>query len=108
MLQQGDVVLADRGFTIEEDVALCDAKLEIPAFTRGKKQLSQYNVEKSKQLSAIHVERVIGTLKNRYTIMKGPLATKLLKHRGDEKFANIDKILVVCSALINLGKRVVA
>ena len=77
MLQQGDVVLADRGFTIEEDVALCGAKLEIPAFTRGEKYLSQYNVEKSKQLSAvhIHVERIIGTLKNRYTIMKGPLAT---------------------------------
>ena len=68
MLQQYDVVLADRGFTIE-DVALCGTKLEIPAFTRGKKQLSQYNVEKSKQLSAvrIHVERIIGTLKNRYT-----------------------------------------
>ena len=109
MLQQGDVVLADRGFTIE-DVALCGAKLEIPAFTRGKKQFSQYDVEKSKQLSAvrIHVERIIGTLKNRYTIMKGPLATKLLKHRGDEKFASIDKIIVVCSALTNLGKRVVA
>ena len=40
--------------------------------------------------------------------MQGPLATKLLKHRGDEKFANIDKILVVCSALTNLRKRVVA
>ena len=35
MLQPGDVVLADRGFTIEEDVALCGAKLEIPAFTWG-------------------------------------------------------------------------
>jgi hypothetical protein len=109
-LQQGDVVLADRGFTIEEDVALCGAKLEIPAFTRGKKQLSQSDVEKSKQLSAvrIHVERIIGTLKNRYTIMKGPLSTKLLKHHGDVKFANIDKVLVVCSALTNLGKCVVS
>ena len=36
MLQQGDVVLADRGFTIE-DVALCGAKLEIPAFTKREK-----------------------------------------------------------------------
>ena len=35
-LQHGDVVLADRGFTIEEDVAVYGAKLEIPAFTRGK------------------------------------------------------------------------
>ena len=110
MLQPGDVVLADRGFTIEEDVALCGAKLEIPAFTRGKRQLTQKEVEKSKQLSAvrIHLERIIGILKNRYSIMKGPVTTKLLKHRGDGKYANIDKFLVVCSALTNLGKRVVS
>ena len=54
-LQHGDVVLADRGFTIEKDVAVYGAKLEIPAFTRGKNQLSQNEVEKSKQLSAVRI-----------------------------------------------------
>ena len=39
-LEPGDVVLADCGFTIA-DVAVHGAKLEIPAFTRGKKQLTQ-------------------------------------------------------------------
>ncbi len=29
-LEYGDVVLADRGFTIEEHVAMCGALLEIP------------------------------------------------------------------------------
>ena len=38
-IEPGDTVLADRGFTIAEDIALCGAKLEIPAFTRGKPQL---------------------------------------------------------------------
>ena len=40
--------------------------------------------------------------------MKGPLSTKLLKQHGDVEFANFAKILVVCSALTNLGKRVVS
>ena len=32
-LEPGDVVLADSGFTIADDVAVHGAKLEIPAFT---------------------------------------------------------------------------
>ena len=39
-LQPGDVILADRGFNIEESVALYYAEVKIPAFTRGKKQLA--------------------------------------------------------------------
>ena len=75
LLEAGDTVLADRGFTIADDLAVHGVKLEIPAFTRGKAQLSQRDVELSKQLSKvrIHVERVIGNLKNKYTILKGPL-----------------------------------
>ena len=51
MLTPGDAVLADRGFTVKEDVAVYGAKLEIPSFTRGKKQLSQREVEQSQQLA---------------------------------------------------------
>ena len=70
LLQYGDVVLADRGFTVAEDIAIHGAKLQIPSFTRGKNQLTQEEVETSKELShvRIHVEQVIGALKNRYTI----------------------------------------
>ena len=39
-LQPGDLVLADRGFNIEEDLNFYGARLAIPAFTRGKRQLS--------------------------------------------------------------------
>lgn len=108
-LEPGDVVLADRGFKIAEDVAVHGAKLEIPAFMQGKKQLTQREVELSKQLSMvrIHVERIIGLLKNKYTLLKGPIPVNLLKHKGDTDVANIDKILVVCSALTNLHKAVV-
>uniref|UniRef100_A0A1X7TTH8 DDE Tnp4 domain-containing protein n=1 Tax=Amphimedon queenslandica TaxID=400682 RepID=A0A1X7TTH8_AMPQE len=53
LLERGDVVLADRGFTISDDVGLVGAKLEIPAFTRGKGQLSR-DVEMTKNLSHFH------------------------------------------------------
>ena len=82
-------------------MAVHGAKLEIPAFTRGKKQLTQREVELSKQLSM--VERIIGLLKNKYTLLKGPIPV----YKSDTDVANIDKILVVCSALTNLHKAVV-
>ena len=34
-IRPGDVVLADRGFTIEDPLNLLKAKLNIPAFTKG-------------------------------------------------------------------------
>jgi len=36
-LLPGDIVLADRGFDIADSVGFCQAKLYIPAFTKGKK-----------------------------------------------------------------------
>ena len=82
LLEPGDTVLADRGFTIAEDVILDGANLEIPAFTRGKQQLPQEEFERSKQLSQvrIHVERCIGLLKSKYTILKGTLPICLVKN----------------------------
>ena len=94
-IERGDTILADRGFTIAEDLAVFGSKLEIPSFTRGKQQLSQREVEMSKQLSRvrIHVERVIGLLKNKYLILKGPLFISILKHKGDKNVANVDKAI---------------
>ena len=44
-LKPGDLVMADRGSTIRESVALYQAQLAIPAFTRGKNQLDPLDVE---------------------------------------------------------------
>lgn len=48
-LLPGDLVMADRGFTISESVAMTHAKLVILAFTKGKKQLDPVDVEKNKR-----------------------------------------------------------
>ena len=73
---RGDQILADHGFRLETDfVAQCGAELIVPAFTKGKDQLSGREVECSRTIAnvRIHIERVIGTLRRRYTILKGVL-----------------------------------
>ena len=63
-LSPGDMVMADRGFTISESVGLKQAKFITPAFTKGKSQLDPVDVEKTRGIASvrIHVERVIGLL----------------------------------------------
>ena len=102
-LSHGDLVLADRGFDIADDLALVGASLAIPPFTRGKPQLSQREVETSRALSRvrIHVERAIGRMKN-FKILQSTLPIKLIKRPREADYTTIDKILVVCAALCNL------
>lgn len=110
LFENGDVVLADRGFNVADDLALHGATLEIPAFKRGTKQLSLQEIEESKRLSKvrIHVERVIGLMKNKYTILQGKLPITILTHNDDfDDYAFIDRMIVVCAALCNLSPSVV-
>ena len=109
LLDHGDIVLADHGFDIADDIAIHGATLVIPSFTRGKQQLSLQEVERSQKISkvCVHVERVIGLLKNKYTILQGTLPVTFLKRKQDTHYAFIDKVLTVCSALVNLSPSVV-
>ena len=107
-LLPGDMVMADRGFTVSESVGLKQAKLIIPAFTKGKSQLDPVDVEKTRGISSIriHAERVIGLLRCKYTILEGTLPTDFLrssaKEAPDSQVLTIDRIVRVCSALVNL------
>ena len=109
--EYSDEVLADRGFNVSEDVAVCGARLRIPAYTRGKSQLSRKEVETSRQLARvrIHVERVIGQLRKKYSILSQTLPISIIKCPGDygKKLCTIDKILIVTAALTNLSSSVV-
>jgi len=69
-LVAGDLILADRGFNIHDSASLYCAEVKLPPFTKGKKQLSKAQVDFSRQLSRvrIHVERVIGVVRQKYTI----------------------------------------
>ena len=54
--------MADRGFDIGDSAVLFGATVEIPAFMKGKKQLSSFDVEMSRMLASVrvHAERVVG------------------------------------------------
>lgn len=67
----GDLILADRGFNIHDSAGLRCAEVKVPAYTRGKRQLSAFEVESTRKLAnvRIHVERVIGSLRQKYTIL---------------------------------------
>jgi len=70
-LLSGDVVLADRGFNIQELAGMYCAEVKIPPFTKGKKQLSKMEIDGARRLSSIriHVERVIGMVRRKYTTL---------------------------------------
>ncbi|XP_020911922.1 uncharacterized protein LOC110249682 [Exaiptasia diaphana] len=103
-LVPGDMVMADRGFTIQESVSLKRAELVIPAFTKGKTQLDPMDVERTRGIAnvRIHVERVIGLLRSKYTILQGTLTTDFLITNSKSTKPLIDKILRVSAALVNL------
>ena len=97
-LDPGDLVLAYRGFMVAEELGVRGIKLVTPAFTKGKKQLSRKDVEKSRQLSRfrIHVERAIRRLKT-YKIMSTKMPISLLRYDNS--------IATICAALCNLRSK---
>ena len=107
-LVPGDLVMADRGFTIQESLIFHRAELAIPAFTKGKDQLDPVDVEGTRGIAnvRIHVERVIGVLRRKYTILSGILPIDFLqcdpKGSQEAKIPMIDRIITVCAALTNL------
>ena len=109
-LLPGDQLLADRGFTVADSVGMYGAELVIPSFTKGKKQLPREEVEKARRISRvrIHVERVIGLLRQKFTILQSTLPISLVKHdESDGEYALLDKIVTVCAALCNCCPSVV-
>ena len=107
-LLPGDLVMADRGFTVHNGVALKQAKLVIPPFTKGKEQLDPVDVERTRGIAhvRIHVERVIGLLRRKYTILENTLSVDFLTcnptGNPEIQVPMIDRILRVCSGLVNL------
>lgn len=107
-LLPGDLVLADRGFTIADAVGLHCAQLVIPAFTKGKPQLSAHEVEKTHRLAnvRIDVERVIGLVRNKYCILTYTLPVELLAAEGNAPTV-LDKMVFVCAAVCNMSNSTV-
>ena len=100
LVESYDLVLADRGFTIREDLMMKLATLEIPPPSGGVEQMTRSDVLKTKKVAngRIHVERAIGRMKW-FAILKKVLPVTLVPL--------IDDILIVIAALSNLRKPLV-
>lgn len=108
-LQEGDLVLADRGFLIHDELKTVGAVLKIPVFTKGKEQLHPLEVESTRKIAnvRIHVERIIGQLRLKYKILdlrKFPISA-IYKNVNEESV--MDQIVSVCCALVNLCPKIV-
>jgi len=108
-LTYGDQILADRGFNVQEAIGLYCAEIVLPPFTRGKKQLSKLEIDKARRLSRvrIHVERVIGLLRQKYTILESTLPINMIMCDSETSDSMIDKVVTICSALCNCCESVV-
>ena len=109
-LLPGDLILADRGFNIHESAGLYCAEVKLPPFTRGKKQLSKAEVDTGRKLAhvRIHVERVIGLVRQKYSILKSTLPVNFIMCNDGESVCAIDKVALICCALCNLCESVVS
>ena len=65
-LLQGDAIMADKGFTIEDDLRKLNLTLNIPAFLGQRPQLDTEEVIQTQTIAhhRIRVERAIGKVRN--------------------------------------------
>ena len=100
--------MADRGSNISETLGTYGKQLVIPSFTRGKKQLNPGDVELTRRIASvrIHVERVIGSIKQKYSLLDRTLPIDFLMNK-DDSLTTLDKIVLICCALVNLCPSVV-
>ncbi|XP_036001960.1 uncharacterized protein LOC118565635 [Fundulus heteroclitus] len=108
-LSPGDLVLADRGFDVQDSVGLMCAEVKIPALTKGRCQLDARDVESTRKIAhlRIHVGRVIGTVRNKYAILSAEAPFHMVLPCKDEDMTFLDKIVSVCCALTNMSPGVV-
>ncbi len=76
-------MLTDRGFDIKDSVGMMCVEVKIPAFTKSRCQLDAKDVEDIRLRCAIaqlriHVERAIGSLRNKYTLLHNTIPISLL------------------------------
>ena len=100
-VQNGDMVMADGGFTIEEELVTRGSTLKMPAFTKHKQQLSAKDVHNSRKISnvRIHVKRIIGRTK-KFQILNSIIPIKMVDL--------LDSVIVVICVLVNLNNSVVS
>ena len=104
-----DIVVANSALAIAEMVALSGGVLHIPAFTKNKTQLTAAEVHGTRKTANIHnhVERVIGNVRQKFSLLQGTVAIDYLQASADDKYPLFDRIVCMCCALPNVFKSVI-
>lgn len=109
-LQEGDFVLADKGFKIEDEVEAKKADLQIPCFVKNGAQFHPTDVEETRELAnvRIHVERVIRQLRAKYNICADTARMSAISKQNDLFDRDLyDKVVFLCCCLVNMCPSVV-
>ena len=95
LLEAGDSVMADKGFTISDLLAQRGVSLNIPPFMQNGK-MSEGDVKLTRSIATlrIHVERAIERIKN-FRIISGCIPNSI-------PAGTVSKIFTVCSLLTNM------
>ena len=98
--EQGDIVMVDQSFLIEDYLKLVRVRLEIPTFLKGCDQFTIRETVKNQQIAneRIHVERMIQCLKC-YHIFVWVLSINML--------GPLNQIISVCALLSNFQEPIV-
>ena len=68
---------------------------------KGKEQLSKLEVDITHELSQvrIHVERIIGMVRQKFTILQSTMPISMIMCNRDEEISSIDKIVTIYCVL---------
>jgi hypothetical protein len=101
LLSQGDSIMADRGFIVQDLLASRDVLVNTPTMLKGMTQLPSKTVEKDRRIAnkRVHVERIIGFAKT-FRILKDELHKSYVSIGG--------RILFVCFVLSNFRQSIVS
>ena len=94
LLERGDTVMADRGFTIQDDLTPLGVQVNIPPFLKGKEQLDGEELIETRRIASlrIHVERAMERIKN-YHIFDRTIPSSLTEVT--------EQMFFVCAVLTN-------
>lgn len=90
----GVSVMADRGFTVKDQLDSIGVELNIPPFLEGRQQLPADQVQRGRYIASlrIHVERAIGRIKQ-FAILQGTFPLSMVRL--------LNQIVCVCAWLTN-------
>jgi hypothetical protein len=98
-LEPGDQVMADKGFNIQNLLALQHVRLIAPPIMhKGSISANSATATRRVATKRIHVERIIRSLKS-FGILHGTIPLNMKSY--------VDSIITICAALVNLQTKII-